>query len=690
MLSLSWTLLASGQGLPMEAHAASIVLYPGAVALPTGGTRSFAATVSGLSGKAVTWEVNGQQGGSAQSGFISASGVYSAPSSIVDAPTTVTVTARAVADPAVTASAAVTVRHPIPWLTTVTPTAVPVGIPFTVDIVGSRFVAGATAALNGSPMSTTWLDSTHLRASANLAPSQIGALNLVVLNPGAVSSVVYTLVGVPPGSPGSPDPQTLSAVRFLEQATFGPTDAAIVEVGQIGIDAWIEAQMDPAVTPPSTLADGLTVQQVGPEVFRQMAMAPDQLRQRVTFALSQLFVVSMFKNTNGYELIPWQRLLARNAFGNFRTLLEEVTLSPTMGKYLDLVGSRKPTVGNLAGANENYAREVLQLFTIGLYKMDQNGSPILDEGNRLIPTYDQEVVRNVALAFTGWVYPTSPGGIAGPNNPPNFHGSLIPWEANHDRTSKTIFDGIVIPAGMSAAAEMDLVLDHIFEHANVPPFIATRLIRALVTSNPSPEYIGRVADVFVDNGDGVRGDLAAVVTAILTDDEARNDAPDDEEGHLKDPVLHSIGLLRALGGQVIDAGQVMYLFAGLGEQVLASPSVFSFYSPLAALPGRPDLFGPEFQIFTPALAIQRAAFLYNLVSGQFGTAFKFDIAPWVAAAPDPVNLVNLIDVKLFHGRMTPMLRQSLLGASYPVTDPKQRAIGALYLTAISSEYSVIR
>lgn len=672
------------------AAAATVVVSPVGVSLPIKGTRMFTAAVSGLSSSAVTWEVSGKPGGSAQTGTISATGAYVAPASIPTAPMQVTITARAVADPKVSGSVIATVRHQVPWLTQVTPAALGAGKPFSIDVAGSRFVPGAVVFVENVALATTFVSDTLLRASGTLGADKLGNIRLRVENPGPVTSVDFPLLGVPSATAAGIDPDALAAVRFLEQATFGPAPSDVVEVQTIGIDAWLATQMDPVLTPPSTMPDGLDVYQVTSEWFRQMGNGPDQLRQRMMFALSQLFVVSAMKNTNGEELSPWVRLLSRNAFGNFRTLLEDVTLSPTMGKYLDMVNSRRPTSGFPAGANENYARELLQLFTIGLYRLEQNGDPMFDAGGNLIPTYDQDVVRNVALAFTGWVYPTKPGATRRRNNPAYFAGPMEPWEADHDRTKKTIFDGIAVPANTGAEAELALVLDHIFHHPNVAPFVATRLIRSLVTSNPSLEYIERVADVFDDNGQGVRGDLAAVLVAILTDDEARRDTPTDVQGHLKDPMLHTLGFLRALGGQVVDASQVLYLFTGMGQRILAPTTVFGFYSPLAGVPKRPDLYGPEFQIYTPALAIARANFLYSVVSGQAKTALTFDISPFVAAATSPANLANFVDAKLFYGRMSPELRQAILTDCTAVTDPKARAIGALYISAISSEYAVLR
>lgn len=668
----------------VAANAASVIVTPSTTSAPTGGARTFSATVIGVAG-GVVWDVDGIPGGDIHVGTVTQTGVYKAPASIATAPTLVTLTARSQVDPMLTGSAIITVRHPIPWITGVTPSILQTGT-FTVDVLGSRFIEGAQVFLNGVGLATIRIDATHLTASGVLAPDQIGALTLRVENPGGVASSPYIqLVGISGG--GGADPQTVAAVRFLEHASFGPTPNEVDRVKSIGIDAWLQEQLSMAESP---IPDGLDVFQVQSHVFRAMAAAPDTLRQRMVFALSQLFVVSANKNVNGEELIPWMRLLSRNAFGNFRTLLREVTLSPTMGKYLDLANSMKPSGTNQAGANENYARELMQLFSIGLYELNQDGTPVLNALGDPVPAYDQSGVRNLALALTGWTYPTAPNTTPRLNNNQYFVGWMEPRDASHDKSAKTLLNGQVLPADLDVVTELDQALDNLFQHQNVPPFIATRLIRALVTSNPSPAYIKRVSDVFVDNGQGVRGDLAAVLVAILTDVEVRQDDPPPEQGRLKDPVNHILSLVRALEGQVNDPSQFLYVFESLGERVLASPTVFSFYSPLAGLPGEPTLYGPEFQIYTPALAIHRANLIYGILNGQFGNALSVDLTPFIAIAGDPSALAGLIDGALFYGRMSPLLRQTLINASEVVSDPRQRAIGALFIAAISSEYAVSR
>jgi uncharacterized protein (DUF1800 family) len=472
-----------------------------------------------------------------------------------------------------------------------------------------------------------------------------------------------------------------TALRLLEQGTFGPTAAGVALVKANGVDHWFAQQW---TMPETSIPDGLDNNQLRAHVFLSMANAPDQLRQRVAFALSQTLVVSTAKNVNGFEMIPWVRLLSRHAFGNYRTLLREVALSPSMGKYLDLANSRKAMNGS--APNENFPRELMQLFTIGLWKLNQDGTYEVDGAGQLIPTYTQKDVTEVARALTGWTYPTKPGATPLSANPEYFVGLMEPRPASHDTGAKALPGAVTLPANQTVTKDLDDVIDALFQHPNTPPFVATRLIRSLASSNPSPGFISRVADVFVNNGQGERGDLAAVVKAILTDPEGS--IADPAGGRLKDPILLVIGLGRALGAQITDPNMFMYVLGNLGQAVLSPPTVFSFYSPLASLPHHPDLVGPEFQIYSPALAIQRANFVYAILNGEFSGSFKVDLLPFTAVAGDPAALVEKVNQTLLLGRMSPELRQIITSATKAASDSRQRALGALYLAAISAEFAV--
>lgn len=684
-------------GITGATYGASLTISPIVTDAPVLGSRTFQATASGLATSELKWFVNNVEGGSTSLGTISTTGTYLAPAS---AGLVVTVTVASVSDPSVSASAQVTTRNRVPWLYGTSPTTLPIG-PYTLDIIGDRFVAGAKAYVAGVAVSTTFISDKQLRISGQIASGLSGTQTLMVENPGPVASALYlklsvvNTAAVPALQPAPPaDAATVAAARFLEQASFGPNAADLSFVKNSGMRAWLDRQFDPAQTAPSVLASNLDVNQAEAQAFINMTHGGDQLRQRMTFALSQILVISADKNTNGNELVPWINLLSANAFGNYRDLLQELTLDSSMGKFLDLVNSRQSTPGNQNGANENYARELMQLFTIGLIKLNQDGTPQLDGNGQTIPTYTQADIRSYARALTGWTYPTQPGSTSGASNWVYYPGKMEPLPQYHDINAKTLLNGTVLPAGRSIQQDVDGVVDNLFAHPNLPPFIATRLIRSLVGSNPSPAYVQRVADVFAGTSAAPgyalapRGDLKATLAAVLLDTEARQDTPSADQGHLKDPVLHVIGLARALGAQIADPGMFLYLFGYLGERVLDAPTVFSFYSPLTALPGHSDHFGPEFQIYSPAQAIQRANMIYDLLNNQFGAGFQVNLSAYEAVAQDPNSLLNKINDALFQGRMSPELRQTLYTLAVAHTDLKQRTLMTLYLAAISSEYTV--
>jgi uncharacterized protein (DUF1800 family) len=477
------------------------------------------------------------------------------------------------------------------------------------------------------------------------------------------------------------DPLAITYGRFLDQATFGPTAQAMAHVRQVGIPAFIDEQF---ATPESAWPPLATAQRSDAvdAFFSNALSGQDQLRQRVVFALSEVVVVAMNKNTNGNELVPWLQLLSRNAFGNYRTLLREITLDASMGKYLDMVNSARPGVSG--GANENYPREVMQLFSIGLWKLNQDGSQQLDGQGNPVPTYDQNDVRQMALALTGWTY-GNPSGVPPSSQNWNYYpGPMLPIAGYHDRSQKTIL-GQTLAANQTITQDLDGAIDIIFNHPNVGPFLATRLIRALVTSNPSPAYVARVAAAFNDNGQGVRGDMKAVIRAVLMDAEARDDQPPATFGRLRTPVQQTIAFLRALNIPSGSPSQFAYVFYSFGEGMLDAPSVFGHYSPMYHVP-RSALFGPEFQIYSPSEAVNRANFLYGWMTNTY--PINPALQPFVNVAGNATALVNAADNALLYGRMSPQMRTALMSALPAMYDNNQRVMTVLYLTATSGDYLV--
>ncbi|MCU1263927.1 MAG: hypothetical protein JWM21_245 [Acidobacteria bacterium] len=475
------------------------------------------------------------------------------------------------------------------------------------------------------------------------------------------------------------DPLAITYGRFLEQTTFGPTAQLMAHAQQVGMQVFLDEQF---ATPESTWPSLVTATRSDAvdAFYGNAKNGQDQLRQRTIFALSEVIVIAMNKNTNGNEIVPWLQLLSRNSFGNYRTLLKELTLDASMGKYLDLANSG---VGSGA-ANENYPREVMQLFSIGLYQLNPDGSRQLDATNQPIPTYSQTDVQQLAKALTGWTY-SSPNGTTGLGGNWNyFPGPMIPVPGKHNTSSKT-FLGQALPANQTIQQDLNGAIDIIFNHPNVAPFIATRLIRALVTSNPSPAYIARVAAIFNDNGQGVRGDMQAVIRAIIMDQDARNDTPPADFGRLRTPMQHTIALARALNLNVNGASGFAYLFYNMNEGMLDAPSVFGHYSPLFRIP-KSSLYGPEFQIYSASDAINRANFFYSLLYNPW--PINPALQPFVNLAGNSTGLINAVDNALLYGRMSPATRNAIAAALPAQSDNNTRALAALYLTITSGEYLV--
>ena len=360
---------------------------------------------------------------------------------------------------------------------------------------------------------------------------------------------------IPPPLPPPPTVTKAEAFQLLNQTTFGATEQAANGVIDSGIEAWIDNQfVQPASLQLPYLQSLPRPQPIGllngdrVDIWFQNAIdGNDQLRQRVAFALSEIMVVSQLGALQQapYALASYYDMLARNAFGNYRDLIEDVTLHPAMGVYLSVLGNQKPNPALNIRPDENYARELMQLFSIGLVELNIDGTPKLDDQSQPIPTYDQAVIEGFAHVYTGWNW----AGFA------RFEFAR-PTEANqtqpmqlypdfHDTGEKLLLNGVVLPAGQSGQQDLAAALDNVFNHPNVGPFMAIRLIQRLTTSNPSPAYVQRVAEVFNDNGAGVRGDLRAVVKAILMDAEARPELPMEIDGKLKEPLLRLTQLWRA-------------------------------------------------------------------------------------------------------------------------------------------------
>ncbi len=667
----------------------TVSVSPVTAAVSLGKSQTFTATVTGNSNSAVTWSVNGMTGGSSTFGTISATGTYTAPATL-PVPATLSIKATSMANPSSSAQATMTITTPPPAVATVTVAPATVSVTFgktqtftaTVANTTNTAVTWSVNDVTGGSAATGTITASGIYTAPESPPSSSSntvTIRAVSVENSTASGQATALLNAAPTGPA-----WLTGARFLEQSSFGPNSATLAQVKQLGINAYLEQQFTLPETP-VFVPVGNSMGDLQKWVLYNYTSAPDQLRQRVAYSLGQIIVTSANKLIYADEIIPAMRLLSKHAFGNYRTLLREMSVSPSMGKYLDLANSRRP--GLSGGANENYARELMQLFTIGLWRLNQDGSLMLDPATQQpLPTYNQQTVAQVALALTGWTYAVAPGATPRMSgNHESFAAPMIPAPGNHDSSQKNIL-GVILPGGQTVDQDLDSVLDILFNHPNTAPFIATRLIRSLVTSNPSPAYITRIANVFDNNGAGVRGDLKSIVTAILLDPEARNDTPAVNGGRLKEPILQISNLLRALNGGYTATQQVTYIYNHLGQMPIGPPSVFNWFSPLYHMP-RSSLFGPEFQIYTPSEATLRGNFMHWLLT-QSGNTATFDLSPFQPYGNDMPGLVEAVNQVLLYGRMEPAMKQILIDAAKPGYDAKTRIMTVLYLTALSGQYAV--
>ncbi len=610
--------------------------------------------------------------------------------------------------------------------------------------------------------------------ASNKALLGLGKMGGEIKTAPAFTSAPYVVTGTRSGD----------RLRFMEQAGFGPTPALTELPSRMALRTWIAQQFaapyPSASNPypviglqpinPPTNCDGpngdTTVVDITPTCFldsysqyplqrwnsKEMLYGDNQLRHKVSWALSQIWVTSGVDIQQSRHMIEWHKILSNNAFGNFRDIMGPTTANPNsggitlnaaMGDYLSMEQSTR------TNPNENYSREILQLFTIGLFMLNPDGTNICVEhnpcqpGDNKVATYDQNLVNNLTRVFTGWKFCTN-GNVACPNGVPGTINYIDPMimtaTTNHDTAAKTLLTASTAPANVDACTNctggttavnlantqayartsMIRALDNIFNHPNVGPFIGKILIQQMVTSDPTPAYVGRVAAAFNNNGMGVRGDMKAVISAILLDPEARGNVKTDPNyGKLREPVQFAANFMRAMNvrdaagtGQSDGVFTFRGEYTGMGQTPFRSPTVFNYYSPDFVIPGT-ALLGPEFGLMTTGTTIQRMNFINRMVGwNSSGNAF--------AGAPFPVNtsvtawtpsgtsltfsdlqalaggdcnaLMDELNSRMMHGTMPAAMRASILGAVTPITstDTMNRVRQAVYLTATSAQFQVQR
>lgn len=511
----------------------------------------------------------------------------------------------------------------------------------------------------------------------------------------------------------APPVTEIQASRFLAQASTGATREQIARVSAIGYAAWIDEQM--AMPPSQTRWDWLVAKgfNAATNIFTQngfdsvvwykLINAPDTLRQRVTFALSEIIVVGI----DGLVGAGWQAfsaaqfldLLEAQCFGNFRTLLENVSTSAAMGQYLTYRGNTKYNAKTGALPDENYARELMQLFSIGLLKLNPDGTPLTVNGVQQ-ETYTLDDITGLARVFTGWDFDLS---TSKTDTPDFLRRPMTQVDSRHE-TGGATFLGATVPAGLNGAQSLNAALDIIFAHPNVAPFICRQLIQRLVTSNPTPAYVQRVASVFLNDGKGVKGNLGAVVKALLLDDEARNAAnlSNPQSGKLREPVLRLLAWARAYKLSSVSGnwsiGNTSDPATRLGQSPSRSSSVFNFFRPGYLPPnsaiGAASLVAPEFQITNESTVVGYVNFMQRLVS-LGNTDLIPDYSSLLPLAENAPALLKEINLVLAAGQISDETLNNIATAvnTMPTgTDARKnnRIYAALTLVLAAPEFLVIK
>lgn len=545
-------------------------------------------------------------------------------------------------------------------------------------------------------------------------------------------------------------PNLANASRFLAQTTLGADYELIDSVSRIGYSEWIEQQF--AIPYTFNLeAHSKEFRDRAYETSDSLPMAsnyyyhyftsawtydaihsPDLLRARVAFALSEIFVISNDNSelrNRAYALSNYYDMLNANTFGNYRDLLEAASLHPAMGAFLTHVNNPKSNPAENRFPDENFAREIMQLFSIGLVQLNQDGTPILDDENNMIPTYDNDDIAELAKVFTGLTWPDANGFGQTQNIVTSWVEPMQMFDEWHEAGEKTIIDDFVIPDRnpVDGMADIQDAIDYLFNHPNVAPFICNQLIQRLVTANPTPAYIGRISAVFNDNGQGIRGDMKSIIRAILLDAEARDCGfiNEDEAGKLREPLIRYTHLLRAFNFST-PSGEIRsnlgFLRSGMKQSPLGAPSVFNFFRPNFSPSGIIQSAGkqaPEFQILDGNTMVGYANLLQTWIFNQYSLNHRFFLYPDENSNPDydglallgtldlsdelPLatdenlgELLERLNLILAHGRLSYATKNHIIEAlrGLPVNAQfnyaSRRLQMAIFLVMVSPEYLIFK
>ncbi|WP_263419240.1 DUF1800 family protein [Terriglobus albidus] len=657
----SLTATASGKGIALTLSAAAITVREGE------STQLTAQLNGAATAQAVNWHTD--------SGSVTPDGVYTA-SSNVPASTTAHITASLAATPSVTATLNLPVGRALPTLTSSMPTQIDAGATTTLTITGAHLSNLSQLTINGLPQTFTIVSDTQISVQAAMQAWDSGTMAIKGSMSGSDGGSTGALQLSVKALPVSYD----AAARFLQQAAYGATPAAVQQVQQMGMSGWIDQQLrNPAYDYSSGM--GLSYGQY----YRNTQSLQYSLRQRVSSALSQIYVAGGSIACGPTDCGPfWEALLENDAFGNARTLLKDVALSPIMGAFLDNVNNAAYT-GKVP--NQNFAREFMQLMTIGTVQLNQDGSPILDANGQLVPTYTQSNIVDMANALSGWKYART-GELY-----PQAQVPMVMAESWHNQSAKNILPGVTLPAGQKGEVDLDSVVDTLFNHPNYGPFLSRRLIQHLVTSNPSPAYIARIAAVFADDGNGTRGNLGAVVKAILLDKEARKGdnaaQADPATGHFMEPALYLANVMNAVQGIYTD-DQVRDLDVIIGQPLYSPPSVFSYYSPDHMLSN--GTYAPEAQLFTSSNGVAKLGLIYSIFTNkQPGFQVNWKTSPF-SNATSTDDFLARVNHLLYHGQMPDSVRTTLTNyiAANPTASINSMLPDLIFMAVSSAAYQTIQ
>ncbi len=514
----------------------------------------------------------------------------------------------------------------------------------TITVAGGSVDATSYVTLDGKKLPTTFSNNS-LTATGYLVPWKTGSSSVGVVTANNISNAETVTVPIA-ATAVSYD----TASRFVTQASLGPRHDVIEHIQQIGLDAFITEQLS---QPPLTYVLGYFPTHT---VLNDAVTGNSLLRQRVSSAL-QSFVTNQNLD-NGSMINPWRTKMDLDAFGNFRQVLEDAAGDELMGLFLNLDGDFTSGVPS-EHPNQNFAREVLQLFSMGPEALNDDGTVQLDASGNAIPNYDQNTIIDLSRALTGWLHTPADG------SPYDFYFQtdlalpMIPEEFAHDHGQKVLFGSVVLPAGQTIQADKEQALDAIFAQPSVPPYVSRILIQRLVKSGPSPAYVQRISKVFEDDGTGVRGNMAAIVRTILEDPEARSGdtTPSAADGFQQDPWLWETSAASLLEMTSTD-DSIIYVPWALGEVVDNPSTVFGSYSPTYMIPGT-TINSPEFQLQNDVSVIQRQQFTYSMVFG-LTNGFRYEADSYLHThftnLPEMVDALNHM---LFHGQMSPAIQTAI-------------------------------